>query len=71
MVDNGNALVKSGHFASPAIEDKKKEVEDAWADLLKHSADRRKKLDYNVDKQKVSILFTGGQCRGCAVAWLV
>ena len=53
VVDDGNDLIKSQHFAAPDISDKKQEVEDAWDELLRQAENRKKNLEYNLAKQKV------------------
>jgi len=51
----GRSLIKAKHFASPSIEEKSRELSDAWKQLLEQSARRKKNLDASVEKQKVIV----------------
>ena len=51
----GTALVKSRHFASDQIKEKRDEVKDAWKTLLDHGAERKRKLNISLHKQQVRV----------------
>jgi hypothetical protein len=52
----GDTLVKAQHFAAAPIQEKRQEVVQVWDSLLKHSGNRRNKLDITLQKQKVNIV---------------
>jgi len=49
----GRSLIKSKHFASPAINEKCEEVSGSWKELLDQAAKRKKNLDAAQLKQMV------------------
>ena len=61
VLDSGDGLIKAGHFATPDIKERQREVRAAWSELLKCAADRRKKMGGSTDKQGVSYLPQGNR----------
>ena len=56
VLESGDGLITAGHFATPDIKERQREVRAAWSELLKCAADRRKKMGGSTDKQGVSCL---------------
>ena len=54
VLANGDALIEAKHFASPQIEEKNEELQEAWDNLQQNSNERKRKLDINLQKQMVS-----------------